>query len=126
MSEGGAGEGTARTDGVAGEVAVDAGAAREVLLEVASGVATITLNRPDKRNMLTGSGMGQLAACLRAAGSDEAVRVIVLTGSGNTFCSGADLSAASSADASSFTGSGPAALVAVLEAMLDNPKPVIA
>lgn len=98
----------------------------EVLLEVRAGVATITLNRPDRRNMLTAGGMALLAEHLRAAGADPAVRVIVLTGSGNTFCSGADLSAASSADASSFTGSGPGALVGVLEAMLDNPKPVIA
>ena len=98
----------------------------EVLLEVAGSVATITLNRPEKRNMLTGSGMALLAEHLRAAGADPAVRVIVLTGSGNTFCSGADLSAASAADSASFTGSGPGALVWVLEAMLDNPKPVIA
>ena len=100
--------------------------AAEVLLEVAGPVATITLNRPEQRNMLTASGMVALANHLRAAGADPAVRVIVLTGTGNTFCSGADLSAASAADASSFTGSGPGALVGVLEAILDNPKPVIA
>lgn len=100
--------------------------APEVLLDVSDGVATITMNRPERRNMLTASGMGLLAEHLRTAGADPAVRVIVLTGSGNTFCSGADLSAASAADSASFTGSGPGALVAVLEAMLDNPKPVIA
>ena len=98
----------------------------EVLLGVADQVATITLNRPDARNMLTSSGMALLAEHLRAAGADPGVRVIVLTGSGSTFCSGADLRGASAADASSFTGAGPGALVAVLEAMLDNPKPVIA
>jgi methylglutaconyl-CoA hydratase len=103
-----------------------AGGDVEVLLEIAGPVATITLNRPERRNMLTASGMGLLAEHLRAAGADPSVRVIVLTGSGNTFCSGADLSAASAADAASFTGSGPGALVAVLEAILDNPKPVIA
>jgi len=105
----------------------EAGApAPEVLLEVAAPVATITMNRPDARNMLTASGMALLAAHLRTAGSDPSVRAIVLTGSGNTFCSGADLRGASAADASSFTGSGPGALVEVLEAIQDNPKPVIA
>lgn len=102
------------------------GPAPEVLLEVADQVATITMNRPEARNMLTASGMGLLAEHLRSAGADPEVRVIVLTGTGNTFCSGADLRGASAADAASFTGSGPGALVAVLEAMLDNPKPVIA
>jgi methylglutaconyl-CoA hydratase len=102
------------------------GSSPEVLLEVDGGVATITMNRPERRNMLTASGMGLLAEHLRTSGADPGVRVIVLTGSGNTFCSGADLSAASAADSASFTGSGPGALVAVLEAMLDNPKPIIA
>ena len=102
------------------------GQAPEVLLAVGDGVATITLNRPEARNMLTASGMALLAEHLVTAGADEAVRMIVLTGSGNTFCSGADLRGASAADSSSFTGSGPGALVAVLEAILDNPKPVIA
>lgn len=98
----------------------------DVLAHVADGVATVTLNRPDARNMLTATGMAQLRAHLLAAGEDRDVRVIVLTGTGNTFCSGADLRGASAADAASFTGSGPAALVGVLEAILDNPKPVIA
>ena len=106
--------------------AAPAGPAAEVLLEVADGVARVTMNRPEARNMLTAAGMGMLAEHLRAAGADPDVRVIVLTGSGNTFCSGADLRGASAADAASFTGSGPGALVGVLEAMLDNPKPVIA
>ena len=115
-------------DSSAGSASVNPtdGPAPEVLLEVADGVATITLNRPEARNMLTATGMGLLAEHLDAAGADEAVRVIVLTGSGNTFCSGADLRGAAAADSASFTGSGPAALVAVLEAIMDNPKPVIA
>ncbi len=100
--------------------------AADVLLEVADGVATITLNRPEARNMLTSSGMALLAEHLGAAGADDSARVIVLTGSGNTFCSGADLRGASAADSESFTGSGPGALVAVLEAIMDNLKPVIA
>ena len=106
--------------------AAGAMAAPEVLLEVSGQVATITMNRPEARNMLTASGMGLLAEHMRAAGVDPSVRVIVLTGSGNTFCSGADLRGASAADSASFTGSGPAALVEVLGAILDNPKPVIA
>lgn len=105
------------------EVSVESEA---VLLAVESGVARITLNRPDDRNMLTTEGMALLASHLRAAGADPEVRVIVLTGSGNTFCSGADLRGASAADAASFTGSGPGALVAVLQAMLENSKPIIA
>ena len=63
---------------------------------------------------------------LDGAAEDDAVRVVVLTGSGSTFCAGADLSAAVAADAAGFTGSGPEALVRVLTTMLDHPKPIIA
>ena len=125
-SEVGPGAADGTTGGSGGAAGAPAGPAREVLLEVADQVATITMNRPEARNMLTASGMALLAERLRTAGADPEVRVIVLTGTGNTFCSGADLRGASAADASSFTGSGPGALVSVLEAMLDNPKPVIA
>lgn len=95
-----------------------------VLLDITGGVATITLNRPDARNRLDAEGMDLLASLLQQTAADDRVRVVVLTGSGTTFCSGADLSAAETA--SGFSGSGPAALVRVLEAILDHPRPVIA
>lgn len=95
-----------------------------VLLDLADGVATITLNRPDARNRLDLAGMGLLADLVEQAGGLGQARVIVLTGTGSTFCSGADLAAASQADG--FSGAGPAALVRVLTAILDSPLPVIA
>ena len=93
---------------------------------VGHGVATITLASPETRNVLTAATMAALVEQLAAAAADDDVRVVVLTGEGTTFCAGADLAGASSADASSFADAGPRALVAVLEAMLDHPKPVVA
>jgi methylglutaconyl-CoA hydratase len=57
----------------------------------ARGVATLTLNRPDKRNAFDGALIAELHAAIERATNDAAVRVIVLTGSGNTFCAGMDL-----------------------------------
>jgi methylglutaconyl-CoA hydratase len=99
---------------------------RPVRCEIAGGVATITLDRPETRNRLDAVGMEALAGHLTTAAADDAVRVVVLTGSGSTFCSGADLSAAATGDAGGFAGSGPAALVRVLTLMLEHPKPIIA
>lgn len=97
-----------------------------VRYEVVDGVATLTLNRPEARNVLGPESLAQLAEGLASAAADDAVRVVVLTGSGNTFCAGADLRGAATADAGSFADSGPRALVRVLEALLDHPKPTIA
>lgn len=73
----------------------DKGAAgAELLVEVADRVATLTINRPDKRNALSWSLMGELRGALAAVKVDPAVRVVVLTGAGDrAFCAGADLGA---------------------------------
>lgn len=97
-----------------------------VTYEVADQVATITLNRPDQRNILTAESMDELTAALVLAAEDDDVRVVVLTGEGPAFCAGADLRGASAADAESFAASGPAALVRVLGQLLDFDKPTIA
>ena len=56
-------------------------------------VATITLNRPDQRNPLSGQMLRDLIAAVAWCRSEPAVRVIVLTGAGDrVFCAGADLS----------------------------------
>jgi len=53
-------------------------------------VATITLHRPDRLNAWTGRMHAEYRALLQRAGTDHAVRVIVVTGSGRAFCAGAD------------------------------------
>ena len=94
--------------------------------DVAAGMATITIDNPERRNVLDAASIAGLRQALADAAADAAVRVVVLTGSGNTFCAGADLAGATSGDAASFAGSGPRALVALLEDLLDHPKPTIA
>jgi 2-(1,2-epoxy-1,2-dihydrophenyl)acetyl-CoA isomerase len=62
-----------------------------VLLEVADGVATITLNRPEAMNSLDEATKEALLEAVRSAAEDDAVRCVVLTGSGRAFCVGQDL-----------------------------------
>lgn len=59
--------------------------------ELTDAVATITLDRPDSLNALNATMRRELLAAVKAAGRDEAVRAVVLTGAGRGFCSGADL-----------------------------------
>ena len=62
-----------------------------VLYDVADGVATVTLNRPEVRNAF-GAGMGDaLDDAYRRADADDAVRAVVLTGTPPAFCAGADM-----------------------------------
>jgi 2-(1,2-epoxy-1,2-dihydrophenyl)acetyl-CoA isomerase len=56
-----------------------------------AGVATVTLNRPEKLNSFIGHMRRDLAEALEHAGSDADVRVVVLTGAGRAFCAGADV-----------------------------------
>lgn len=62
-----------------------------VLLDMQDNVATLTLNRPERRNALNEALNVDLLAALQAVARDEAVRAVVLTGAGESFCSGADL-----------------------------------
>src|SRR5688572_876020 len=57
-----------------------------------SGIATITLNRPEKLNAFVGHMRRDLAEALEAVGSERAIRVVVLTGAGRAFCAGGDVS----------------------------------
>lgn len=66
-----------------------------VLRDDADGVATLTLNRPDKLNALTPSVFVALRAHLDALATDKSVRCVVLTGAGRSFCAGHDLAAIS-------------------------------
>ncbi|MEN3267525.1 crotonase/enoyl-CoA hydratase family protein [Pseudonocardia sp.] len=63
----------------------------EILLDVADGVATITLNRPDRLNAFTTTMARELVAAFDATDADDEVRVVVVTGAGRGFCAGADL-----------------------------------
>ena len=89
-------------------------------------VATITLNHPDAKNRLDIAGMQLLAEHLQSTAADPAVRVVIITGSGSTFCSGADLAGAVAASEGGFAAGGTSALADLLAAMLDHPKPLIA
>src|SRR3954470_5004449 len=64
----------------------------EIVYEDAGSTARITLNRPEKRNPLGPTTIGELLHALDRARSDDAVRVIVLTGAGKVFSAGGDLS----------------------------------
>jgi enoyl-CoA hydratase/carnithine racemase len=59
--------------------------------EVADGVLTITLNRPDRLNAFTETMMNELLAAFDASDGDDDVRAVIVTGAGRAFCAGADL-----------------------------------
>src|SRR5438270_9461834 len=64
---------------------------QHVDLETHGGIAVIRFNRPEKMNAIGALTRAQLAEAIKQAERDDAVRVVVLTGSGRAFCSGADV-----------------------------------
>lgn len=64
-----------------------------IRLDIAGGIATITLNRPDQLNAFTTVMENELIDAYEHCDTDDGVRAIVLTGAGRAFCAGADLSA---------------------------------
>ncbi|MGW3631585.1 enoyl-CoA hydratase family protein [Streptomyces sp. NPDC005122] len=79
-------------------------------------VTTLTLDSPANRNALSSALVGELAEGLARCGADDDVRGVVLTHTGNTFCSGADLR----------DPPHPDALVGLLRRIVELPKPVVA
>lgn len=64
---------------------------KKILYSVDRAIARITLNRPDKRNALDDEIVGEFKTALESARSDESVRLVLVSGAGKDFCSGADL-----------------------------------
>ena len=64
----------------------------EVLFGVSGGIATLTLNRPDHYNAMSNALMAGVGTAIDRVAQDETIRVVILTGAGKGFCSGADLS----------------------------------
>jgi methylglutaconyl-CoA hydratase len=96
-----------------------------VHLVVAGGVGTITLDSPANRNALSRQLVADLARHLTTALGDPAVRVIVLTGAGSVFCSGADLKERRTAEPAPPPGGRPGGLAPILTAMWEAPKPIV-
>ncbi len=63
-----------------------------LLYTVEDGIATVTLNRPEKLNAFTPQMRDELVAVFDETDADDAVRVVIITGAGRAFCAGADLS----------------------------------
>src|SRR5215467_5341047 len=89
-------------------------------------IATITLNRPDRGNAFDQTMLDELADQLKTLGSDDAVRIIVLRGSGRHFCTGADLASRGGEAPTQTPARAPASLRDVLIALDTLPKPTMA
>jgi enoyl-CoA hydratase/carnithine racemase len=95
----------------------------EIVYEVSDGVATLTLNRPEKLNAWTARMEEQFSDAMRAAGADEDVRIIILTGAGRGFCAGADMSLL---NAVAKEGAPNRGIPEKLMWLLSIPKPILA
>jgi methylglutaconyl-CoA hydratase len=91
-----------------------------VRTDQAVGIATITLDSPANRNALSSGLLTELRAALTGALSDPGVRVIVLTGAGPAFCSGADLK-----ESRTNPSAAPELFPKILQLIWDGPKPVV-
>jgi enoyl-CoA hydratase/carnithine racemase len=92
----------------------------ELLYEVSDHVATVTLNRPDRMNAISGPMLESFSRAFRDSDANNDVRVIVLTGAGRGFCAGLDLK-----DFSAGTGIGSNGASASAKFDLANSPPVV-
>lgn len=101
---------------------------QKILYVVDGSIARITLNRPDKRNALDSEIVSEVKDAVSRSAGDDAVRVVVLTGAGKDFCSGADLAGLQkSADAGVVENMANARNMADLFVeMRRHPRPIVA
>jgi enoyl-CoA hydratase/carnithine racemase len=92
----------------------------ELLYEKDGPIATITLNRPERMNTISGPMLAELSEKLLTANADRDVRAIILTGSGRAFCAGLDLQ-----DATSGTGIGGGGSMGTTLDLRDAPPTVL-
>ncbi|HET6568303.1 MAG TPA: enoyl-CoA hydratase-related protein [Rhodothermales bacterium] len=99
-----------------------------LLVEKQGRIATLTLNRPDKRNALNTELVRDLSAALDDVAADESIRVIVLAGAGKAFSAGADLAALQALEQASATDNlvDSEQLARLFEQIYLHQKPVIA
>ncbi len=102
----------------------------DILIHTEAGVTTLTLNRPDKKNSITGAMYTTLAEALQAADADAAVRVVVLQGDTAIFSAGNDvgdfLAAAAASGGTAVQGEGTSPAFAFLHAIAGFSKPLVA
>ncbi len=93
----------------------------------ARGVATLMLNRPEKHNAMSGQMLAELKQAAEQLGADHAVRVVVLSGAGTSFCAGGDLGwmREQMAADNETRGREAAKLAYALQALNTMPKPLI-
>lgn len=96
-----------------------------IKFEVANGLATVTLNRPEVYNALHDAITYELQDALKLISKDPSIRVMVLTGAGKAFCSGQDLKAAAGQEKRSFLDSLHKRYNPIISAMRNLPKPII-
>ena len=101
---------------------------QKILYSVEKSVARITLNRPDKRNALDDQIINEMKHALDEAARDASVRVVVVSGAGKDFCSGADLAALRRISEASVTENVADArnFAEMFVAMRRHPRPIIA
>src|SRR5262245_8017477 len=68
----------------------------QIQYDVADGILTITMHRPEKLNAFTGVMMNEMIDAFDRSDADDSIRAVIVTGAGRAFCAGADLSAGGS------------------------------
>jgi enoyl-CoA hydratase/carnithine racemase len=100
--------------------------AAELLYEIREGVATVTINRPERRNALSWEVVTAMREAIADARSDDSVRVLVITGAGDrAFCAGADLGGMQG-DSHAEVHAGRGELAALFEDLWSLGKPTVA